>query len=242
MVGTLFTAAARPDNDGDGYSVADGDCNDNNAAIHPGAAEICNGVDDNYNSQIDEGVKITFYRDADGDGFGAGSSTQACTAQAGYVADHTDCNDGNAAIHPGATELCGNGIDDNCNGFVDEGCTSTTFQFTGFFQPVDNSPTLNVVKAGSAMPVKFSLHGNQGLNIFAAGSPTAQPIVCSSGAPLDDIEQTVTASASSLSYNATAGQYTYVWKTDKAWAQSCRQVVVKLTDGSSHAANFKFTK
>lgn len=48
--------------------------------------------------------------------------------------------------------------------------------------------------------------------------------------------------ASSLSYDATTDQYKYVWKTNKAWAQSCRQLIVKLSDGSSHVANFRFTK
>ena len=55
-----------------------------------------------------------------------------------------------------------------------------------------------------------------------------------------DIEQTVTASNSSLSYNATTQQYTYVWKTDKAWAGTCRQLIVRLVDGTEHRANFKF--
>ena len=56
------------------------------------------------------------------------------------------------------------------------------------------------------------------------------------------IEETVTAGGSSLSYNATTNQYTYVWKTDKAWANTCRQLHVKLSDGTNHVADFKFTK
>ena len=88
--------------------------------VTPAAAELCNGVDDNCNGQIDEGVQSTFYQDADGDGFGTPAVTiQACSAPAGYVANNTDCNDSNAAIHPNATELC-NGVDDNCNGQIDE--------------------------------------------------------------------------------------------------------------------------
>ena len=104
-----------------------GDCNDNISLIHPGAAETCNGIDDNCNGQIDEGVLTTFYRDADGDGFGNFAlTTIACSAPLGYVSNHADCNDTNAAIHPGATELC-NGMDDNCDGQIDEGGLTSTF-------------------------------------------------------------------------------------------------------------------
>jgi len=115
------------------------------------------------------------------------------------------------------------------------------YNFSGFFQPIDNN-MLNVAKAGSAIPVKFSLSGDQGLNIFATGYPRSVVIPCDSMAPVDAVEETVTAGGSSLSYDATADQYVYVWKTDKAWAGSCRQLVVKLNDGTSHQANFKFTK
>ena len=102
-------------------ATAGDDCNDANAAVHPGAAEVCNGVDDNCNGQTDEGVKTTYYHDVDNDGYGnAADPTQACSAPSGYVIDSTDCNDANAAVHPGAKEVC-NQIDDNCNGQVDEG-------------------------------------------------------------------------------------------------------------------------
>ena len=101
---------------------------------------------------------------------------------------------------------------------------------------------LNVVKAGSAIPLKFSLSGNQGLGIFAAGSPTSRPINPSTNAASDPLEETVTAGQSSLSYDATSDQYTYVWKTDKAWASTSRELTVKLVDGTSHTALFKFTK
>jgi predicted extracellular nuclease len=115
------------------------------------------------------------------------------------------------------------------------------FDFTGFFQPVDNL-TLNVVKAGQGVPVKFSLSGDQGLQIFAAGYPTSQQVTCSSNEPEDVIEQTVTAGTSSLSYDPTTDTYSYVWKTDKSWANTCRQLTIVLKDGSIHIADFKFTK
>lgn len=114
------------------------------------------------------------------------------------------------------------------------------YNFTGFFQPVDNAPVFNSVKGGSSIPVKFSLGGNQGLDIFLSGYPISRQIACDSSAPLDNIEQTVTAGGSSLTYDATTNQYIYVWKTEKAWAGTCRQLVVILKDGSIHTANFKF--
>jgi len=113
------------------------------------------------------------------------------------------------------------------------------YNFTGFFQPVDNAPVFNVVKSGSAVPVKFSLGGNQGLDIFFAGYPLSKQISCASSSPLDDIEQTLTAGGSSLSYDPTTDQYSYVWKTEKSWAGTCRQFTVILKDGSIHTANFK---
>lgn len=113
-------------------------------------------------------------------------------------------------------------------------------EFTGFFAPVDNLPTMNSVKAGSAIPVKFSLGGDWGLDIFAAGYPKSEQIACTTGASLDNIENTVNAGGSSLSYDPVADQYVYVWKTDKSWAGTCRQLVAKLADGTYHRANFQF--
>jgi hypothetical protein len=138
-----------------------------------------------------------------------------------------------------------------CSGAVDKagntgGIASVTYtvnyNFTGFFQPVDNQPTLNRVKAGSAIPVKFSLGGNQGLTIFANGSPSSVQIGCVSADPVDPIEITVTANASGLQYDASANQYIYVWKTNSAWAGTCRQLVIQLADGTYHRANFNFTR
>src|SRR5205814_3353013 len=75
--------------------------------------------------------QIPFYVDADGDGYGnATASTLACTAPAGYIADGTDCNDGDATIHPNASDVC-NSIDDNCNGVIDENAITATITPTG---------------------------------------------------------------------------------------------------------------
>jgi hypothetical protein len=119
-------------------------------------------------------------------------------------------------------------------------CSAPSYDFAGFFSPVDNPPTTNVVKAGRAIPLKFSLGGDKGLDIFAAGYPQSGTIPTDPNASLDDIEQTVTAGESSLSYDAASDQYTYVWKTKKAWSGQTRQLVLKLDDASEHKANFQF--
>ncbi|HEY8158460.1 MAG TPA: PxKF domain-containing protein [Methylobacter sp.] len=114
------------------------------------------------------------------------------------------------------------------------------YLFSGFFPPVDNPPTVNTAKAGSAIPIKFRLGGDFGLNIFATLYPKSQPVACESGAPQDDLEQTVTPGSSSLSYDPTTDTYTYVWETSKVWAGTCRQFIVKLNDATEHAVLFSF--
>jgi len=102
------------DIDGDG-SPARVDCDETNPAIHPGAADPCNGVDDNCDGTVDPAT-ATYYPDADRDGFGDANLPYAsCTAPAGYVAAGGDCDDARADTHPGAAEVC-NGRDDDCAG------------------------------------------------------------------------------------------------------------------------------
>ena len=114
------------------------------------------------------------------------------------------------------------------------------YNFTGFFAPIDNPPTFNEMKAGQAAPVKFSLGGNQGLNIFAAGSPSSVQISCNTSDPIADVEETETAGSSSLSYDAASDRYKYTWKTESSWKNTCRQLSVTLKDGTVHTAKFKF--
>lgn len=90
------------------------------------------------------------------------------------------------------------------------------------------------------MPVKFSLTGNRGLQIFATGYPQVSTINCDSEAPVDDNVQTTTAGQSSLAYDSGADQYTYTWKTENAWAGACKQLIIRLADGTDHIAYFRF--
>ncbi len=116
------------------------------------------------------------------------------------------------------------------------------YAWAGFFQPVDNLPTVNTVNAGAAIPVKFSLGGDFGLTIVASGYPASQAVSCGSGGSSSSspIEETVTAGNSSLQYDPATQIYTYVWKSDKAWAGTCRQLIVRLNDGTDHIALFQF--
>jgi predicted outer membrane repeat protein len=115
------------------------------------------------------------------------------------------------------------------------------FTFTGFFPPVDNPPALNVVRAGSAVPVKFSLGGNRGLDIFAPGSPSLELLAsCPSGAPLNTVSKRVDTTTGHLAFDAETNRYVYVWKTDRRWSGQCGTLRVTLSDGSEHTALFRF--
>jgi hypothetical protein len=116
-------------------------------------------------------IDYTWYRDADGDGFGdPGSPLQAPYPPAGYVEDYSDCNDADAAVNPGANEIC-DGIDNDCDLAVDEGCTTgvgdaarpllalapptpnpsreqSLFRFT---LPVESDATITIHDAGGRM-------------------------------------------------------------------------------------------
>lgn len=124
-----------------------------------------------------------------------------------------------------------------------------SYKFKGFFRPVKNPPTLNRVHAGQTVPIIFSLDGNYGLDILAAGSPSSQEAACKASAMSDesDLEQEPSevdamhmAGRNGLFYLKYADKYVYLWKTNKSWAGTCRQFVLTLNDGTSHTANFKF--
>ncbi len=137
-----------PDSDGDGYGASTGavydcatpsgyvssstDCDDSDTSIHPGATEVCDGVDQDCDHSIDEGLSYSYsYPDSDGDGYGASSgSVYDCTTPSGYVSSSSDCDDGDASIHPGATEIC-DGIDQDCDYSIDEGLSYRTYYYDG---------------------------------------------------------------------------------------------------------------
>jgi hypothetical protein len=106
------------DGDGDGW-FSDEDCDDDNAMIHPGAEEVCNGVDDNCVDGVDEGVLEEWFRDGDGDGYGHEPLGSACEApEEGAVTSDGDCADDDATIHPLST-IQVDGQDSDCDGNTD---------------------------------------------------------------------------------------------------------------------------
>ncbi|MBX2958902.1 MAG: putative metal-binding motif-containing protein [Flavobacteriales bacterium] len=108
-----------------GYVTDNTDCNDNNSNSNPNATEICDNIDNNCDGQIDEGITLVLqYIDSDGDGYGDYNSPPSyfCTLEPGFSLTNDDCNDMDGSTNPGATEICGDGIDNDCDGTQDNGC------------------------------------------------------------------------------------------------------------------------
>lgn len=120
--------------------------------------------------------------------------------------------------------------------------STSYYGFIGFFAPVGPQPETNQANAGQAIPMQFSLTGNQGTDIFTAGYPAVQQVNCSNGAPVNSstLTDVDTSGGSGLQYDASTDTYTYVWKTDKAWAGTCQKFILGLNDGSTHTATFQF--
>jgi len=111
-----------------------------------------------------------------------------------------------------------------------------------FLPPIIAPPYLNALRAGLAGPINFTLGGNQGLQIFLPGYPQSQRIDCSNSNPIGPAQSTTSASTNGLTYDATIDQYTYAWKTEKAWVGTCRRFFLGLRDGSGAYADFRFTR
>ena len=108
---------------------------------------------------------------------------------------------------------------------------SVIYDFAGFWAPATEYPAPSAMKAGAGVPLKFSLHGDQGSTILAAGSPDWIPCGAVDGSTEAD---------GVLSYNSSSDRYTYLASTQKSWAGSCRDFVLTLRDGTTHRARFTF--
>ena len=151
-----------------GYLANDLDCDDTDATVHTGAQEVCDGIDNDCDGSVDPNTALgtsTFYADSDSDGYGDPSSTQdACNAPPGHVSDDTDCDDSNATVNPGATEVCDNGMDDDC----DDSPGFCPFDGSGIGSL--SSATLTDPTSLQTAALVGDLDGRGGVDIFAGST------------------------------------------------------------------------
>ena len=144
---------------GSGYTTNNTDCDDTNSNTNPSATETCNTIDDNCDGQTDDGTLTVYFIDNDGDTYGNPSvSILACTQPIGYTPDDTDCNDTDANINPGSEDVGGNGIDENCDGQIDNSILELNSTIALFPNPTHSE--LNI-------QINSSIIGND-LHIFDA--------------------------------------------------------------------------
>jgi len=155
------------DLDDDNDNHLDGvDCAPQNGDIYPGAAEVCDGLDNDCNNVVDDGAGncTTYYVDGDDDGWGSNVSKCVCQPDETYKVTKTgDCNDGNGAVNPGAAEVCKNVVDEDCDGQLSEGCAEV-FHNCGGPGAMDSGQTISCSLGADRVvhKVKVSVGCNDG--------------------------------------------------------------------------------
>jgi hypothetical protein len=175
-----------------------------------------------------DAVILANYSCTDEDG---GSGVESCD---GSVADGDPIDTSTVGTHTftvDTSDVAGNTATESVTYRV-------AWPFQGFFDPIKPEPAINEVTAGGATPVKFSLGGDRGLSIFEAGYPRSEPVPCGLTPAQGSGSQTSPAGRSGLHFEQ--GQYVYVWATEKAWSGTCRQLQVRLIDGTEQTATFRF--
>jgi hypothetical protein len=132
-----------------------------------------------------------------------------------------------------AFDLAGNAASQECSYAV-------VYDYGGFYPPLDPAPAFNTAQAGKAIAVKFSLAGDQGLEILTEGFPTSQQADPETLELLGEPTPADTTGKRELTYDEKTGWYNYVWKTDKAWAGTSRVFILQLIDGTQHLVYFNF--
>ena len=121
---------------------------------------------------------------------------------------------------------------------------SVVYDFEGFLWPLENLPHVNRWKAGRPVPVRFSLGSYKGRTPVAAGYPAVTPVDCGVDVQPAGVEKARGTWTKSWNTQTKRGRatYTFLWKTEKNWVGGCRQLVLKLDDGTLHGANFRFVR
>lgn len=120
---------------------------------------------------------------------------------------------------------------------------SVQYAFSGFSSPIAPMPMANVIKAGRTVPVKYHLQDAHGAFISDLGSfasLASSAVACDAAAPGVEVETTDGAGSTTIRYDIDASQFVYNWKTEHAWAGSCRMLQLTLNDGTTHLALFEF--
>ena len=137
-----------------GYVADASDCDDGNEDIHPDADEHCDDVDEDCNGIVDDNPVDgePYYADVDGDGYGDPESVVWCVAPEGYVDNADDCNDGDDAVHPEATDIC-NDVDDDCDAEFDEDALPNLGAWTGGVLYADIQQAVDAAPSGGLVAV-----------------------------------------------------------------------------------------
>jgi hypothetical protein len=234
------------------YSVASGSVFGLGATtVHVTATDAHgNAADKSFTVTVQDSTPPVLHLPSDMTGKASGNNTAAVN----YSATASDLVDGSvpvicdhasgSAFSLGTTLVKCSATDSHGNTATGSFKVGTTYDWTGFFQPVDMGNVVNKAKAGQSIPIKFSLHGYQGMNIFAQGVQNNPGFTAGTVPPAntsDDIEIYAT-SVPGLTYDQASDQYTYVWKTDKALAGVSGTFKLVTADGVTHTAMFTFTK
>ena len=176
------------DSDNDDALGCIDDCDDTNPNVSPNIAEVCDSIDNDCDFIVDEGVQLYYYPDVDNDEFGVATDsigTCSFTPPAFYAANADDCNDGDYNINPGATELCGNDVDEDCDGELMGECFPDAFSPNG-----DGVGDVYVYRSPNrSAKITMEVYNRWGAKIYSASSSDSDAQVKWNGIPNEGPDQ-----------------------------------------------------